>query len=291
MRTKGRIESVMKATARMTFGCRWSAIMEMRNKILFAPNAFVTRRATLAEVARLRQQMPQIPAAKVATIIPAYRRPELLKRAVRSALDQTVRDHVVVVVDDAGGLPALPADPRLYVISLSINLGDCGVVRNVGICLTSSEYVAFLDDDNEWDPCHLNVALDAFSTSAQGEMPGLVYTAVQRYLPDGRLIDILSMPFDRRLLARAGYIDSNSLVVRRFPGLRFSWICRPKRLQPREDWEFVHRLSRSMGVVHSDVPTVRYLINPESYFTEYPPDSDPIWRGSGQISRSDLPGM
>ncbi len=280
----------MKTTVKMTLGCRWFAIMEMRNKVLLAPNALATRRIALGEIARLRQQMPRIPAAKVATIIPAYRRPELLKRAVRSALDQTVRDHVVVVVDDGGGLPALPPDPRLYAISLSRNLGDCGVVRNIGIYLTTSQYIAFLDDDNEWEPYHLNVALDALSAH-QEDVPGLVYTAVQRYFPDGRLMDILSVPFDRRLLVGRGYIDSNSLVVRRFPGLRFSWICRPKRLQPREDWEFVHRLSRSMGVAHSDVPTVRYLINPESYFTEYPPDTDPIWRASTQVSRPGLPGM
>ena len=36
----------------------------------------------------------------VTTVVPTYRRPESLARAVRSALDQTVSDHVVVVVDD-----------------------------------------------------------------------------------------------------------------------------------------------------------------------------------------------
>lgn len=269
MQTKERIESVLRATARMTVGRRWVEIMEMRNKVLHAPNALVTRRLALAEVARLRQEVPRIPEAKVVTIIPAYCRPDLLKRAVRSALDQTVRDHVVVVVDDGGGLPALSADPRLYAVSLSRNFGDCGVVRNIGIYLTSSQYVAFLDDDNEWEPYHLKVALDALTTDSQGCIPGLAYTAVQRYFPDGRLMDILSVPFDRKQLARRAYIDSNSLVARRFPGLRFSWICRPRGLHPREDWEFVHRLSRRTEVVHSNVPTVRYLINPESYLTEW----------------------
>ncbi|WP_231591453.1 glycosyltransferase [Saccharothrix sp. ST-888] len=35
------------------------------------------------------------------------------------------------------------------------------MVRNVGIRLSSSRYVAFLDDDNEWEPDHLGPAVGA----------------------------------------------------------------------------------------------------------------------------------
>ncbi len=41
--------------------------------------------------------------------------------AVNSALQQTVTDQVVIVVDDGAGLPALPEDPRLHAVSLSRN--------------------------------------------------------------------------------------------------------------------------------------------------------------------------
>jgi GT2 family glycosyltransferase len=54
----------------------------------------------------------------VATIvIPTRDRPELLERAVESALAQTVRDIQVVVVDDGSSRPVqLPPDPRLEVV-------------------------------------------------------------------------------------------------------------------------------------------------------------------------------
>src|SRR5262249_25573705 len=134
--------------------------------------------------------------ALVATIVPTYRRPEQLRSAVRSALAQTITDHVVVVVDDGAGLPDLPADPRLWACSLSANTAVAGVVRNVGIRLTSSTYVAFLDDDNEWEPNHLEVALSALERrgSDPSRGPDLVYTALRRSLPDGRPLDVLSTP-------------------------------------------------------------------------------------------------
>ena len=223
---------------------------------------------------------------RVATIIATYRRPELLARAVRSALAQGVRDQVVLVVDDAGGLSELPGDPRLHTCSLSANTGVAGVVRNVGIRLTRSTYVAFLDDDNEWEPHHLEVALAALEDGPACERPGIVYTAVRRNLPDGRQLDVLSTPFDRRLLARESYVDTNALVIRRFPGLHFSRLSRSREVRPIEDWELVYRLSRRQGVLHVPVPTVRYLVNPDSYWSDcsgvLAPGTPPV-RGSADV--------
>ena len=85
----------------------------------------------------------------------------------------------------------------------------------------------FLDDDNEWEPDHLQTALAALEAGPPAERPGLVYTALRRGLPDGRLVDVMSVPFDRRLLAREGFIDTNALVIRRVPGLHFSRLARP----------------------------------------------------------------
>ena len=172
---------------------------------------------------------PPLPPARVA----ASSRPTAARNcclsAVRSALAQTVSDLVVLVVDDGGGLPELPDDPRLRACSLSVNSKVLGVVLNVGIRLTRSTYVAFLDDDNEWEPDHLEVAIGALEAGQPGERPGLVYTALRRSFPDGRLLDVLSIPFHRRRLAHEGFVDTNSLVIKRFPGLHFSRIRRPRR--------------------------------------------------------------
>ncbi|MFF7238854.1 glycosyltransferase family 2 protein [Streptomyces collinus] len=243
----------------------WLVLFELRNKVLLAPSALRLRRLETAEVRRLAAAAYR-PAALVATVIATHRRPEELRAAVRSALAQTVRDQVVVVVDDGAGLPELPADPRLFAVSLARNTGVAGVVRNVGIRLTRSRYVAFLDDDNLWEPDHLERAL-AVLESPRG--PDGVYTALRRVLPDGTERDVLSVPFDRRRAARESFLDTNAFVARRTRALRFSRLRRTPEVMPREDWELVHRYSRGHSVRHVPHATVRYLVNPASFYTTW----------------------
>ncbi|GAA3398365.1 glycosyltransferase family 2 protein [Streptomyces roseoviridis] len=244
----------------------WLVLYELRNKVLLAPGALRLRRFEDAETARLARRLGHRPSAGVVTVIATHRRPEALLRAVRSALGQTVRDHVVIVVDDGAGLPVLPDDPRLFAVSLARNTGVAGVVRNIGIRLTASAYVAFLDDDNLWEPDHLQEALAVLE--APGGPDG-VYTALRRIRPDGTDLDVLSVPFDRRRAAHAAFLDTNAFVARRAPALRFSRLRRTPEVLPREDWELIRRYARTHRVVHLPRPTVRYLVNPASFYTSW----------------------
>lgn len=264
--------SVVRHVVKQALARWWLTAQELRNKVKFGLTARTLRRIENAEVKRLEGQIKSLPPAKVATIIPTYRRPEMLPIAIQSALAQTERDHVVIVIDDGGGLSELPEDPRLRACSLSANTAVVGVVVNIGMRLTRSTYVAFLADDNEWEPNHLEVALKALETGPAGDRPDLVYTAMLRSFPDGRLMDVLSVPFDRQLLARESYVDGNALVVRRFPGLHCSRIRRPRGIAPREDWELVYRLSRRRRTLHVAVPTVHYQVHRESYWSDWPED-------------------
>lgn len=244
----------------------WLVLFELRNKVLLLPSALRLRRLETAEVQRLAAAAAPLPEALVATVIATHRRPEELRAAVRSALAQTVEDQVVVVVDDGAGLPELPDDPRLFAVSLSRNTGVAGVVRNVGIRLTRSRYMAFLDDDNLWEPDHLERAL-AVLESPDG--PDGVYTALRRVLPDGTERDVLSVPFDRRRAARESFLDTNAFVARRDRALHFSRLRRTPEVMPREDWELIYRYSRGHRVQHVPHATVRYLVNPGSFFTTW----------------------
>jgi hypothetical protein len=265
--------SVVRRVARRVFARRRLAVMELRNKLLLGHTALALKRIEDAEVKRLASALGPLPYAKVATIITTYRRPDQLLDAVRSALEQTVLDQIVFVVDDGGGLPQLPEDPRLYACSLSANVAVVGIVYNIGMRLTRSEYLASLGDDNTWEPNHLEVALAEFESS--GKRLDLVYTAMFRELPDGSLMDVLSNPFDRRQLARESYIDGNSLVTRRVPGVYCSRIRRRRGLRPREDWEFIYRFTRGRNALHVPVPTVHYQVNPDSYWSDWTDEVSP----------------
>jgi glycosyltransferase involved in cell wall biosynthesis len=254
----------LRAGLRARFGI-WP-LFEARNKALGWPRALLAAGFERREIARL-QLTCRTPAARVTTVVPTYRRPASLLRAVRSALAQEVEDHVVIVVDDGGGLPELPNDERLVAVSLAHNTALVGLVRNVGIALARSPYLAFLDDDNEWGPQHLTHAVAALEEGAD-----IVYTALERVHPDGTPLDVLSRPFDRRRLAEECYIDTNSLVVRNGCGVRFSRQPRSRSTLPKEDWEFVWRLSRRRRTVHVPITTVRYVVNPDSYYTSWHDD-------------------
>jgi glycosyltransferase involved in cell wall biosynthesis len=254
---------LIKAPLARAFG--WHVLYEARNKALLGPTALALRRTENAEVRRLRAVVAP-PPALVATVIATYRRPGPLTAAVDSALAQSVADQTVIVVDDGGGLPELPQDPRLTVVSLSANVGIAGVVRNIGIRLTESRYVAFLDDDNLWEEDHLRRALDVLEAE---DGPDGVYTALRRVRPDGTDLDVLSVPFDRRRAAREAFLDTNAFVARRDRALRFSRIRRTPEVLPREDWELIYRYSRRHRVTHVPAVTVRYLANPQSYYTHW----------------------
>jgi Glycosyl transferase family 2 len=210
----------------------WLPLYELRNKIRYGHTVPRVWLFESAEVRRLRATLPAGAAPLVTTVIPTYRRPESLPAAVRSVLAQTIRDQRVIVVDDGGGLPELPDDPRLVAVSLARNTAVLGVVRNVGIRLADSEFVAFLDDDNEWEPEHLATALTALRSEEpdrRGRRLAGVYTALRRVLPDGRDLSALrsaagpqrGLPGRQRLrsppLARAAIQPSASRSRRAAP--------------------------------------------------------------------------
>jgi glycosyltransferase involved in cell wall biosynthesis len=92
----------------------------------------------------------------VSAVIPTRGRPELLACAVRSALRQTWRYLEVIVVLDGPDLAteadlALVADPRVRTVILPEPEGGCAA-RNAGVRAARGEWIAFLDDDDEWMP-------------------------------------------------------------------------------------------------------------------------------------------
>src|SRR4051794_32304698 len=92
----------------------------------------------------------------VSVVIPAYRRPGMVERALRSVLAQTRRPAEVIVVDDASGddTGARAAALGARVITHERNSGR-GATRNRGIAAASQDWIALLDCDDEWLPRHL----------------------------------------------------------------------------------------------------------------------------------------
>ena len=93
--------------------------------------------------------MPVVLGPLVSVIIPTYKRPELLKRAIRSVLLQDYFNlEVVVIGDNCPDLSPFP-DRRVRIFNLPKNHGAGGAApRNYGINLAAGSWIAYLDDDN-----------------------------------------------------------------------------------------------------------------------------------------------
>ena len=107
---------------------------------------------------------------RVSVVIPTRGRPDLVVRAVRSALAQSLREIEVVVVADGPDDATTRAlrtldDPRLVVEVLPQSRG-VGAARNAGVRIARGRWIAFLDDDDEWASDKLAVQLPIAMGSA-----------------------------------------------------------------------------------------------------------------------------
>lgn len=123
---------------------------------------------------------------RVSAIIPSRNRPDLAQRAVQSALAQTFWDlEVIVVVDgpDPRTLSMLHEieDPRLRVLALEESVG-ASEARNIGARQAQGEWVALLDDDDEWLPAKIEKQVAA----AESAKSGLVLVVCSFFLKAGR---------------------------------------------------------------------------------------------------------
>jgi GT2 family glycosyltransferase len=90
----------------------------------------------------------------ISVVIPAYRRADLVGRAVASALAQHPAE--VIVVDDGSddGTAAAARAAGATVVQRAEN-GGIAAARNDGIAVATQDWVALLDSDDEWLPGHL----------------------------------------------------------------------------------------------------------------------------------------
>ncbi len=123
----------------------------------------------------------------VSIVIPTHNRPQMLLRAVESALAQTVNELEVLVVDDGSDEPvALPNLPKVRVERQPINRG-IAVTRNNGARLAVGRWITYLDDDDELMPHAVAAASEAVQNS-ELPAPVAVLAGMQLVSPRGTVV-------------------------------------------------------------------------------------------------------
>jgi len=134
----------------------------------------------------------------VSVVIPTYSRNDMLSRAIDCILAQTHKNLDIIVVDDNPPeseyrtsteqlMKKYASDERVRYIQNEKNLGGAGA-RNVGIEASKGEYIAFLDDDDEYYPEKIEKQLEVFLNSGSDKL-ALVYCDVAHVGKEGTRVD------------------------------------------------------------------------------------------------------
>lgn len=101
----------------------------------------------------------------ISVVIPTYKRPDLLERLLNSIFSQTMPPDEIIIVDDHSCMDKeyinLVSEKKkifknIFYIKNEFNRG-APASRNIGIKKSKSEWIAIVDDDDEWLPKKLEL--------------------------------------------------------------------------------------------------------------------------------------
>lgn len=203
---------------------------------------------------------------RVSVLLPTYNGSRTIGRAIESVLSQTAGNLELIVINDASVddtvqecMRAARGDARLRIVTNPLNLHICGSL-NRGIEESSGEFIARIDDDDEWcDPEKLHKQLQLLDADPH---MGLVGTWAALVDQDGSPLG-LGCPRTtddtiRRGLLRGNQFVHSSVVFRRTAAGRGY----DSRLVTVEDYELWLRIGTAWRVANIPEPCVRYRVNP-----------------------------
>ena len=211
----------------------------------------------------------------VSVIISTYNRCNLLKRAIESVLRQTYKGYEIIIIDDASN------DGTSKIINDSLKpLIDKGTIRyyrnetnrersfcrNLGMKEAKGEYFAFLDDDDEWLPNHLENLVKFLDDNPD---VGVAFSNCYEVFEDGRKRLFYAgiktgkgkwyrdLCIDRYFITGSAYIIRGE-VYEKLGGFK-------EGLEPSEDREYLARIAMNYNVGYSHIPTVCKRTHSGSY--------------------------
>ena len=204
----------------------------------------------------------------VSVIVPTHNRPDMLKDAIQSILDQTFQNFEIIVVNDAGqdvtSVVQAFNSPKTVYLSHETNKG-LAAARNTGIRAARGKYIAYLDDDDIFYPEHLETVV----TFLQKNGEKVAYTdavRVHQRIDNDRYVtykkDIpYSIDFDYDRILYENFIPVLCIVHEKecldVCGMFDETFC------CLEDWELWLRMSRHFTMHHIKLLTCEFSYRPD----------------------------
>lgn len=210
----------------------------------------------------------------ITIVLPTYNRADDLPRAIDSALDQTLEDFELVVVDDGStdhtrSVVEGYEDDRITYIAHDENRG-VSAARNTGIAAATGDYVTFLDSDDEFEPTFLETSIETLEAHPE-ECAGTCVT--QRMIFDDGTVRN-PVPSSTIRMNVFEYHDSASIPRAGGLTLRSSAISEvgtfDARLPCHEDVDYWLRLfDEGYYLVGINEPLYRYYQHEGQHATDY----------------------
>lgn len=212
----------------------------------------------------------------VSVVIPTYKRPENLIRAIESVLKQTYDSIEIIVVDDNG----LGTENQIrtyqilkdYIKNQQIKYipheknQNGAAARNTGIFNAKGDYICFLDDDDEFFPNKIEKQIEALR-NLDSSWGGVYCNSIDRIITKDKTIEkfvqnIPSNNLKEDLLLCNTRFGSSSLMLRKEICIQMGGF--DETFKRHQDWEFLVRLLRQykLKLVEPDKALIYYNVLP-----------------------------
>jgi len=182
----------------------------------------------------------------VTVVIPFYNRSSTICRAVESVLRQHNVDSVriaILIIDD-GSTPAenevlhskMMKYDRVEIVSCESNMGACHA-RNVGIQRAETDFIAFLDSDDEWTDSFLSESIAHISKTGWTSSG---FSVLGRFGLHNSTKSMNGLGVPEHLIVRGGHLSTCCTVMKTDMARETQWNEKLKRFQ---DWDFAIRMS------------------------------------------------
>lgn len=186
----------------------------------------------------------------VSVVMPTHNRRGDLERAIRSVLQQTLREFEIIVIDNHSNdgtdeMIASLNNDRIRVVKIH-NEGIIAASRNKGIEEARGKYIAFLDSDDWWTPEKLKVSVNALNHANDVVYHELWVVSSEASEAKRRPIGVrpLLKPVFMDLIEKAGAIATSSVVVRTELIRQVNGFSEDKELVVVEDYDCWLRIAK-----------------------------------------------
>lgn len=215
----------------------------------------------------------------VSVIIPTYKRPDTLDRAINSVLSQTYPNIEIIVVDDnnpgsegraltESKMSHYRGNSKVLYVKHEKNKNG-SAARNTGARVSRGDFVAFLDDDDQFLPKKIESQVSKL-LSLSGDW-GFCYSKYYTQKNNGKLVpvqehregDLYILALKQELCVNAG----SNLLIRKSAFNSINGF--DETFKRNQDHEFLVRLLKKYKIAYVDTPGLIYSVGTTNVSVNY----------------------